>query len=186
MTERKQNMKKTDALIGGPVYAVYMFFSCLVVMCAEILAIKIVNLFILPSPLTLCVIRAFIYTVGVNVILAIVSYREGYKAGHYSIVGTLISGIIATLLHFVFCLLFSFEAFCAGGVKFMAALIKFGSSLNSESFVGKLDRFDLIPYFLINSAVYIGIMILFGKLGERRRLFDRSTLQGSETISESK
>ncbi len=172
-------MKKLDVLIGGPVYAVYMFFACLVVMCAEILAIKIVNLFIVPSPLTLCVIRAVIYTVGVNAILAIVSFREGYKTGYLPILSTLISYLIATAMHFLFALLFSFEAFCAGGVKFIAALIKFGSAINSDTFSGKLDRFDLIPFFFVNSAVYIVIMLLFGKLGERRRLSDRAALTGS-------
>ncbi len=169
-------MRKSDILIGGPLYAAYMFFSCLVVMLAEILIIKVVGLFILPTPLILCIIRAVIYTVGVNSILAIVSYKEGYRAGYYSASGTLLSGILATLLHLIISLLFSFEAFCAGGAKFISALVKFGSALDSPAFEGKLGRLDILPVFLISSAVYIGVMILFGKMGERRRLSDRSSL----------
>ncbi len=171
-------MKKGDILISSLFYAVYMLVSCIVVMCAEILILKLVNWFIVPSPLTVCVLRVIIYTVGVNAILAIAAYKEGYRAAYFSLVGTLISAVLATVMHFVFSLLFGFEAFASGAVKFISALIRFGSSLNSPLFVGKLDRFDMIPFFFINAAVYIAVMLIFGKLGEKNRLRDRKELTG--------
>ena len=174
-------MKKVDILVSSLVYAVYMIISCLVIMCAEILAIKIINLFVVTQYFELCVIRAVIYTLGVNALLAIISYREGYRAASFSIVGTAISGAIATLIHFVFALLFSFEAFCAGGVRFITALVRFGSSLNSNTFMGTLTRVDFIPFFFINSLVYVALMISFGKLGQYKRLADREDLLGENT-----
>ena len=171
-------MKKIDVLIGSLVYAVYMILSCVIIMVAEILAIKIINLFVVTDYLSLCIIRTVIYFVGVNAILAIVAYKEGHKAAFFSIPATLISGVIAAVIHLIFALLFNFEAFAAGGVKFMTALIKFGSALNSNTFMGTLDRLDFIPFFALNSLIYIGVMILFGKLGAYRRLCDRQGLKG--------
>lgn len=174
-------MKKIDILASSLVYAVYMLISCVIVMCAEILAVKIINLFVVTEYFSLTVIRAILYTVGVNALLAIISYREGYKTAYFSIPETLMSGAIATLLHLVFALLFNFEAFSAGGVKSITALIRFGADLNSNALTSSLTRLDFIPFFLLNSLVYIGIMIGFGKLGEHMRLADREELIGTNT-----
>ncbi|MGM9644741.1 MAG: hypothetical protein ACI3X1_06615 [Eubacteriales bacterium] len=173
-------MKKGDILFGTALRSVYMLGSCIVIMFAEMLAIKIIDLFVGLSPLSLCIVRALIYTVGVNALLAIVSYKEGYRSASFSAVGTLISGALASLLHFLVSLLFSFEAFCSGGVKFITALVKFGASLNSESFSGSLSRFDCIPFFFANALVYIAVMIIFGRLGARNRLRDREELTGNK------
>lgn len=177
-------MKKGDVLFGTALRAVYMLGSCIVIMFAEMLAIKIINLFVGLSPLSLCIVRALIYTVGVNAILAVVSYREGYRSASFSVAETLISGALASILHFLVSLLFSFEAFCSGGVKFITALVKFGASLNSESFSGSLSRFDCIPFFFANALVYIAVMIIFGNLGARNRLADREELTGNKTTDE--
>ncbi|MBE6646200.1 MAG: hypothetical protein E7611_01000 [Ruminococcaceae bacterium] len=174
-------MKKIDILVSSLVYAVYMLISCVIVMCAEILAVKIVNLFVVTEYFSLTVIRALLYTVGVNALLAVISYREGYKTAYFSIPETLISGAIATLLHLVFALLFNFEAFSAGGVRSITALIRFGSDLNSNALTSSLTRLDFIPFFLLNSLVYIGIIIGFGKLGQYKRLADREELLGTDS-----
>ena len=176
-------MKKIDILVSSLVYAVYMLLSCVIIMCAEILAIKIINLFVVTDYYSLCIIRAVIYTLGVNALLAIISYREGYRSAYFPILQTVISGTIASLLHFVFALLFNFEAFCAGGVRFITALVRFASKLNSNTFMGTLDRFDFIPFFFINAAVYIAIMIAFGKLGEYKRLADREDLTSNDSAN---
>jgi hypothetical protein len=167
-------MKKTiDALINSLLYALYMFLSCLVVMFAEILAVKIANLFVVTGYYELCILRAVIYTLGVNGILGIIAFREGFKNAKATPVATAISGVLATFLYGIFCLLFSFEAFCAGGVKSIAVLAKFGESINSSAFKGTLDRFDIIPYFFMNAAIYIVVMIALNAVGAHRRRLDR-------------
>ncbi len=171
-------MKKSEVMISSLVYLIYMVVSCIAIMIAEILILKVVNLFIVPSSLTVCVLRALIYTIGVNALFAIVSYREGYRAAYFPVVSTLIASVCATIIHFIYALLFGFEAFAAGGVKFISALIKFGSSLNSPTFFGKLERIDMIPFFFINSLIYIAVIIIFGKIGEKMRLRDRKGLAG--------
>lgn len=170
-------MRKTlDALINAPLYALYMFLSCLVVMFAEILVVKVANWFIVTDFYSTSVIRAVVYSIGVNAILAAIAFREGFKNAKATPIATIISGALATLLHSIFCLLFSFEAFCAGGVKSIAIIIKFGKAINSELFVGKLDRFDIIPFFFINSAIYIAIMTAFNAIGAYKRKLDRQEM----------
>ena len=124
-----KNTTALDVLLDAGIYAFYMFAACLVWMVAEAGIVKLLTLCFEMNYFTLCVIRAVIYTLGVNAMLSLVAYREGYKAAGASVFGTLISGILATLVHFAFCLLFSFNPFCAGGVRFITALVKFGTTL---------------------------------------------------------
>ena len=167
-------MRKTiDVIITSFLYSLYMFLSCLVVMFAEILIVKVANWFVVTDYYSTSLIRAIVYTVGVNAILGAIAFREGFKNAKATPIATAISGVIATIWYGVFCLLFSFEAFCAGGVKSIAIIAEFGESINSPAFNGSLDRFDLIPYFFINAAVYIVIMVALNAIGARRRKLDR-------------
>ena len=179
-------MKKRfiDVLLSSQLYLTYMLLSCLAIMFVEMLAVKIVNLFVVVDPLSLCVMRAAIYTVGVNTLLGIAGFREGYKSAKATPVSIAISAAIATLAHSLIGLLFSFEAFCAGGVKFVATLVKFGRSINGELFTGTMTRFDMIPFFFINSAVYIAIMIGSNKLGAMCRLKQRKQLNLASDASQ--
>ena len=178
-------MKKTlDVLINAPLYALYMFLSCLVVMFAEMLVVKLANWFIVTDYYSTSVIRAVVYSIGVNAILAAIAFREGFRNAKATPIATVISGTLATLLYSVFCLLFSFEAFCAGGVKSIAIIVKFGKAINSQMFVGTLDRFDIIPFFFVNCAIYIAIMTAFNTLGAYKRKLDRQEMNVTHINSE--
>ena len=173
-----------DTLIDSLIYAFFMFIACLVCMCAEILIVKIVDLCIAIDYLYLCILRTAIYTLGVNAVLAMVAYRDGYRSARCSVITTAISCIIATAIHFLFSLLFSFEAFCAGGVRFIAGIVKFGARLSESSMIRSLHPADFVAVFFINGLIYCIIMTTFKKVGERRRLLDREQLTGSaETAS---
>lgn len=173
-------MKKSDTLLNSLVYAVYMIVSCIVVMLAEALLTRVLGSMFELTPYTLCIIRATVYTPAVPVLLGILAYREGYRSAYFSTSETIISGAIASVAHFLFALLFSFEAFIAGGVRFVAALVKFGDKLNLKSFKGELEAVDTIPFFLLFAVIYIAVMILCGKLGARARLKSRKELTGSD------
>ncbi len=170
-------MKKTDIAIGGLLYALYMFVSCLVSMLAEMFIVRVITLFVYVDPFALCIIRAVIYTLFVNAILGLAAFYEGYKNASWRPVETGISGFIALLAHFLVSMLFSFEAFCSGGVKFYSALFKFGSYLSSgESFKGVLTREDCIGVFFINGIIYLAVMITAQYFGAKKRLKDRKEL----------
>jgi hypothetical protein len=153
-----------------------MLISCLVVMFAEMLAVKVVNLFVVTNYFELCIIRAVIYTLGVNALLAVIAFYEGYRDAKAHPVSVAASGVIATLIHSLFALLFNFEAFCAGGVRSIAALVKFGKAIDSELFIGTLTKRDLVIFFFINSAIYISVMIVANIFGARYRQKERQRM----------
>ncbi len=173
-------MKRSDILVNSLIYAVYMLVSCILVMLAETLLTRVLGSMFELTPYSLCIIRAAVYTPAVPALLGILSYREGYRAACFSALETVISGAIASVAHLIFSLLFSFEAFASGGVKFVAALIKFGDKLNLKSFKGELLPTDSIPYFFLFAALYIAVMILCGKTGAKARLKSRKELTGSD------
>ena len=179
-------MRIKNTLIDAPIYALYMLGSCIACMFAEMLIVKVLTLLFAIDYYTLCIIRTVIYSLGVNAILCILAYREGYKSAESSPVFTIISGFLATAIHFPFALLFGFEAFCAGGVRFITALVKFGPYLASSSFIGELHWLDFTPVFFINGFVYCVLMAVAKHIGKNRRLLDREALtvnQSSEIES---
>ena len=169
-------MKRSDILVNTLVYAFYMFIACVVIMLAEILTVKVVNLFIVTEYYELTVLRAVVYTVGVNAVLGAIAYKEGYRMARYPIVETIISGLLASLLHALVSLIFHFQAFCAGGVRFITALLHYGKDLTVNTLMDELGALDFLPVFAVNSLIYIAIMIALGKLGEYKRLADREEI----------
>ena len=177
-------MKKTDIWVNALIYSIYMLLSCIIIMFAEILISGVLGTMWVLKPLTLCRIRAVIYTVGVTALLGIMGFREGYRAASFSVGTTIISGALASVAHLIFALFFSFEAFSAGGAKFITQIVKFGNKLNMKSFKNELDLFDPVPFFLALAALYIVAMIVCGKLGAHARRRSRKALTGSESTSE--
>ncbi len=165
-----------DIAINSLLYAIYMLVSCVAVMFAEMLAVKIVDLFIVVDYFWLCVIRAVIYTLCVNALLAAISFYEGFRSAEAAPAATAISAAFASVLHCIFALLFSFDHFCAGGVRSIAILVKFGTEINSPLFDGTLSRFEIIPFFFINSAVYIAVMVAANALGAKKRRLQRQSM----------
>lgn len=172
-----------DVVVDSLIYLLSMLAACLVCMCAEILLVKIVDVCVAIDYFTLCIIRTVIYTLGVNATLSAIAYRDGYKSAKCSIIGTFISCALASVVHFLFSLLFGFEAFCAGGVRFITGLVQFGTSLSASSMIAGLHLADFVAVFFINSLVYCILMTAFKKVGERRRLIDREQLTGSASSS---
>lgn len=169
-------MKKLDIIIDGALYALYMFLSCLVCMLVELFVSKVITLFVEVSPFNLSLIRAVLYTVGVNAILSIVAYKEGYRSAYASAAETVISGIIATAVHFLFCLLFTFEPFCAGGVKYISAMLKYGRGLTLSNLSDGMTRVDSIAVFLLISLIGVGLITLFKVIGAKKRISERTEL----------
>jgi hypothetical protein len=176
----KRSFNLIDSLIMAPIYAFFMVISCAVVMFAEMLILRVLDLTVVMNATTVGLVRAIIYTVGVCAVLAIASYREGYHAAGYSIPETLLSGILGAVIHFLFALLFNFEAFCAGAVKFVSALLKYGSYLNVKDAVVELFRYDCIIVFVIYGVIYALLITFFKRLGAMKRIVDRKELTSSE------
>ncbi len=168
--------KISDILINSLFYALYFVCSCIVVMFAEIITVKVLNLFVVVDNLSLCIIRIAVYFIGVNATLAAVSYREGYKTPSRSVSVHAISATVAVVWHLLPSMLFNFAAICSGEVRFIAILAKFGSKIKSPSFSGTISAIDCIPYFFIVGAIHVAVMAAAGYIGARARLRDRVEL----------
>ena len=174
-------MKKKGIFLDALLYALFMLISSLVTLFAEMLITKVINNLFVMTPFGLCVIRAVIYSVGVIAILGIMGFMEGYKTVECSVPASVVSGALAVIVHFFFSLLFSFDAFCSGAVKFISALIKYGSDLGYNDFKSGVDPIDCIVVFFIYGLIYVAVMTITKYFGVKKRLSDRSELLGKNS-----
>ena len=177
-------MRKLDLLIDAAFYAFYMFIACLVTMFAEALLVRLIDITVEVSFVTVSVIRIVVYALGVCAILAVAAYKEGFREAYASPVGTVISGFFGGVVYFLFCMLFSFEPFCAGGVKSATALVKFGSRATAKLVSEKMNVLDCIPVFFVFLAVYIVLMAIFKYVGAKNRIAQREALSAEQESDE--
>lgn len=171
----------SSVAVGALLYAVYMFGSCVIVMLVEALLSRIINSFVLLSYPTLTVIRIVIYSLGVPAVIGVVAHREGYSEAAFSLPETVLSGVLAMLPHLLFSMLFKFQAFSSGAVRFTAGLIHNGWTITAESLVERTPYFLFLLIFFLYGLLYIGVICLFKYLGCTRRLAGRMELKRNHT-----
>ena len=176
-------MKKNIG-INGFFYFLYVFGSCFIVMLIESLFVNVVEKFVaLPYPV-LTVIRIVIYTVGVVAVLAVAGWKEGYREGYCSAGGTVASGAIATVLHLIFAMLFHYQGFVSGGVRFTAGLVFNGWEVSYDSLVNDTPYWGFLVTYFAYAAVYVAALTLTKYLGVQKRIMDRAELRMGEDALE--
>ncbi len=169
-------MKIKNIALNSLFYFLYMFGSCFIVMVVEALLIYIIERFvIIPYPI-LTITRAVLYTLGVVVLMAVIGYYEGYREGYCSVGEIAVGGAGATLYHFIFSLLFNFQAFVSGSVRFTAALFAHGMNVTEELLVQKTPFTLTLLAFLLYAVIYVGTLTLSRYMGAQRRVIDRAEL----------
>ncbi len=173
-------MKIRNVALNLPIYFLYTFGSCILVMLAEALLISVIEKFVaLPYPV-LTIIRIVIYTVGVPSILAVLGYFEGYREGVCPIGETVISGILASVLHLLFAMLFKFQGFVSGGVRFTAGLLHNGMDITYDSLINETPYGMFLFVFVVYAAVYFTALIIAKYFGAQKRVIDRAELRKHE------
>ena len=172
-------MKKLDYLLNTAIYTLYMFASCFCAMLAEAFLLKVLNLIIEIDYFYVCVIRVVIYSVVVMGLIFILAFKEGYREARFSPLVTVFSSLTAVILHFLFALLFGFQGFAAGGVRFISALIKYGSSLASHEQIDSMGYGIFIVVFFVLGVLYSIEITAAKKFGCQKRLIDRENLTGT-------
>ena len=176
-------MKKNIG-INGFFYFLYVFGSCFIVMLIESLFVNVVEKFVaLPYPV-LTVIRIVIYTVGVVAVLAVAGWKEGYREGYCSAGGTVASGAIATVIHLIFAMLFHYQGFVSGGVRFTAGLVFNGWEVSYDSLVNDTPYWGFLVTYFAYAAVYVAALTLTKYLGAQKRIMDRADLRKGEDAHE--
>lgn len=176
-------MKIKNLALNLPIYFLYIFGSCILVMLAESLLVSVIEKFVALPYSVLTIIRIVIYTPGVTAILAVLGYYEGYREGVCPLGETIGGGVLATVLHLLFAMLFKFQGFVSGGVRFTAGLLHNGMDITYESLINKTPYGLFLLVFVGYAAVYLVALTVAKYFGAQKRVMDRADLRKSE-ISE--
>lgn len=161
-------------------YFLYMFGSCFIVMLIEALFVSVVEKFVeLPYPV-LTVIRIVIYTAGVPAILAVAGRGEGYREGQCSVGATVASGVLAMIPHLLFSMLFHFQGFVSGGVRFAAGLLYNGWDVTYDSLINETSYSTFLLMFFVYGGIYVATLTIAKYLGAQKRIMDRAGMRMSE------
>ena len=163
------------------VYFFYIFGSCILVMLGEALLITVLEKFVVLSYPVLTVIRIAVYTPGVIAILAVLGHAEGYREAECPIGETIVSGLLAIVLHLIFAMLFKFQAFVSGAVRFTAGLIHNGFDVTYDSLINETPYGLFLLVFLGYGLVYVGVITVSKYFGAQKRIIDRADLRRDET-----
>lgn len=169
-------MRKTEIFLNSVIYAVYFLAACLCGVGVDFLIIKVLDSIIVMSAFAICIIRSVIYFAVPMAVIFVCAYKEGYKEASFYFGETFLSCIIATLIHFLFALLFAFNQFFAGGVKFTSAIIVYGADIQKLAQISEIRYRVFIPVFFAFSVIYCVNLVLAKRLGCDARLQDRRQL----------
>ena len=173
-------MKLKNAALNLLVYFLYIFGSCVLVMLAEALLISVVEKFVFVPYPVLTIIRIVIYTAGVPAILGVLGYFEGYREADCSPGDTVVGGILASILHLIFAMLFKFEGFVSGAVRFTAGLLHNGWAITYETLINETPYSLFLLVFAAYSLLYIGVLTVTKYFGAQKRIIDRAELRKNE------
>jgi hypothetical protein len=172
-------MKIKNLALNLPIYFLYIFGSCILVMLAEALLVSVIEKFVVLPYSVLTIIRIVIYTPGVTAILAVLGYYEGYREGVCPLGETIGGGVLATVLHLLFAMLFKFQGFVSGGVRFTAGLLHNGMDITYESLINKTPYGLFLLVFVGYAAVYLVALTVAKYFGAQKRVMDRADLRKS-------
>lgn len=172
-------MKLRNIALNGLFNFFYLFGASVVVMLAEALLIKILVLFAEFSFPVLTVIRAVVYTLGIAAIIGVIAYYEGYREGACSVPETIGGGLFAMVPHVLFSLLFSFQAFVSGGVRYVAGMLYNGIHLTYEQ-LEATPTWVMLLVFLFYGLLYTTVITMAHYLGANRRIISRAELRKNE------
>ena len=173
-------MKLRNAALNLLVYFLYIFGSCVLVMLAEALFVSVIEKFAVIPYLALTIIRIVIYTAGVPAILGVLGYYEGYREAACATVDTIVGGILASVLHLIFSMLFKFESFVSGAVRFTAGLLANGRTITYDALINKTPYAMFLLVFAVYGMLYIGVLTVTKYFGAQKRIIDRAELRKNE------
>ncbi len=167
----------TDALFA----LFYLIGACLITMLAEALASYIINHIVVLSYPTLTVIRMAIYSVGVTALMGVMGYYEGYREAYCSVSESLAGVLLAAIPHLLLAMLFRFQGFISGSVRFTAGLIHNGWDITYDNLVNETPYWLFVLIFAAYAAVYAATFTVAKYLGAQKRVIDRADLRREES-----
>lgn len=172
--------KLRNLLVTSGLYFLYLFASCVLTMLVEALLVFFLDKFIIIPYFPLTIIRIVIYSIGVVAILCVLGYAEGYREGKCFIGETILAYIPAMILHLLFAMLFKFQGFVSGSVRFTAGLIANGQSITYDSLINVTPYTMFLAMFFAYAALYLLAFLLAKYFGAQKRIIVRGELRKGE------
>ena len=97
---------------------------------------------------------------------------------------TVVGGILGAVLHLIFAMLFKFEGFVSGAVRFTAGLLHNGWTISYDSLINETPYALFLLVFLLYSALYITVLTITKRLGAQKRVIDRAELRKGESTAD--
>lgn len=174
--------KFKNILISAGLFFLYLFGTCVITMLVEALFCFFLGKIILIPYLALTILRMAIYTLGVTGLMAFVGYREGYREMEFSM-GEMSAGYgMAAVLHLLFAMLFKFQGFVSGSVRFTAGLIWNGVDITSDNLLNETPYWLFLVVFLGYALLYFAAFAIAKYFGMQKRIIDRGELRRNEQM----
>ncbi len=172
--------KMRASLLSMVVYLCYLVGACILTMLIEAMFIFLLDHVVLLSYSVLTVIRIIIYTVGVPAIIGFLGYYEGYREARCPIGETVFSYLPAAVIHLLLSMLFKFQGFISGAVRFTAGYIHNGSEITYENLIEKTPYSLFLLVFLGYTVLYALILLICKFFGSKKRIIRRAEMRRHE------
>ncbi len=172
-------MKIKHTLVSGLLTFFYTMASILVCLVVEALLLYILDRIILISYPVQTIIRMVIYTVGAAALIGFLGYHEAYREADASTSESVLGSLLAAVPHLLLSLLFHFQGFIAGGVRFTAGLVYHGWAVSHER-VATTPIGVFLVVFLLYTVLYAATLAVCKYFGAKQRLIDRAELHKVE------
>lgn len=169
------------SLASTGIYFLYLIGACILTMLVEALFNFLLDHLVVLTYPVLTVIRIVIYSLGVTAILGFLGYFEGYREAACPIGETVTAYTLALIPFLLFSMLFKFQGFISGAVRFTAGLIHNGWSITQTTLVENTPYSLFLLVFLGYAVVYGVVLIVCKYIGAQRRICDRAALRKHET-----
>ena len=175
-------MRKSDYIVFIIFDSIYLFASAVVSNLLGSLIIKFVEKIIDLPFWGEAVVHASSVLVGMIVMMAIMAYGDGYRYAMFDAKGTMLSAVVAAVVHFGLGAVLRFAPAFFGPVRHFSGLVAYGMDYTSE-------RVVLIPKGLMIAVgigavvAYVAVVVLASSLGCRKRLRDREQLMAGQSTS---
>lgn len=174
-------MKNKDIVANAAADLVFTLLSCVFAAIFSTMIVKLVNKFVQLSFISNAGLKTVALLIFAAFFLVFLSYKHGYHCVCFDKVGTVISALLAALVHFILSLSTLFSPWVSGATKPLSGFIRYGTNYMSESQTKNIPMMTLVMTGLVVALIYVGLVVLGTHLGTKKRLADRAELTGEKT-----
>ena len=176
--------KLRSTLASTGVYLCYLLGACILTMLIEAMFVFFLDHLVLLSYPVLTIIRIVIYSVGIPAIIGFLGSYEGYREMDCTMGESLVAFIAACIIHLLFAMLFKFQGFISGAVRFTAGFIHNGWDITQVNLVEKTPYSLFLLVFSGYAVLYGTVLIICKFFGSKKHIMDRAELRKNEKDQE--